>query len=75
MRMTVVERAYELAGEGQCRSVSDIAIKLKREQFSSVDAHLSGSLIKKSLNALIREAQARRAQASSSDTMHLEPAQ
>ena len=53
MRMTIIERAYELAQNGPCRSVGDIAATLKREQFSSVDAHLQGRMIKKSLNSML----------------------
>lgn len=53
MRMTIIERAYDLARSGPCRSVSDIEQTLKRERFSSVEAHLQGKAIKKSLNLLL----------------------
>ena len=45
----VVERAFELAREGRCRSVDDIRRKLKAEQFENVDGHLSGGTIKRQL--------------------------
>jgi hypothetical protein len=58
MRMTVIERAYDLARGGECRNLSDISATLKRERFSSVDAHLQGGTIRKSLNAVLAARQA-----------------
>jgi hypothetical protein len=48
-RTTTLERAFILADEGTCHSVSEIRTRLKREQYDSVDAHLSGSVIQKQL--------------------------
>ena len=58
MRMTIIERAFDLASSGTCESIRDISAALKRESFSSVDAHLQGSQIKSRLNALIAERRA-----------------
>jgi hypothetical protein len=41
-----VERAFELARSGSCPTMLDIKKQLKREQHSSVDMHLQGSLVK-----------------------------
>lgn len=53
MRMTIIERAFDLASSGPCANVRDISATLKRECFSSVDAHLQGREIKSRLNALL----------------------
>ena len=50
-RTSTLERAFALAEAGSCRSVTEIRTQLKREQFDSVDAHLSGSSIQKQLKA------------------------
>lgn len=47
--MTTVERAFELAREGRCRSVDDIRRQLKAERFDSVEGHLAGGTIKRQL--------------------------
>lgn len=49
----VIERAFELARLGQCRTLEDIRKTLSRECYSSVDAHLSGGTIRRQLKALI----------------------
>ncbi len=56
--MTIIERAFDLASSGPCETVRDISATLKRECFSSVDAHLQGSQIKSRLNLLIAERRA-----------------
>lgn len=38
---TALERAFELARSGQCRSVSEILRRLKKEDRTEVEAHLS----------------------------------
>jgi len=48
-RLTTIERAFMLAEEGNCRTVSDIRVQLKREQHESVDAHLAGSSVQRQL--------------------------
>ena len=49
----IIERAFEIARQGQCRTVDEIRKTLARECYSSVDAHLSGGSIKRQLKALI----------------------
>jgi hypothetical protein len=48
-RLSTVERAFELARSGAFNNASDIAVALKREHFESVDSHLAGSSIRRSL--------------------------
>jgi len=55
----VVERAYELAGEGACRHRSQIDRALEREGYTIADLqHLQGSGITKELNRRCKLAQA-----------------
>jgi hypothetical protein len=49
-----IERAYELARLGPCVNVEEIRMQLRREQYSSVDAHLSGQATRKHLIELCR---------------------
>jgi len=51
-----IERAFELARTGGCRTVRDIRDRLMREQFASVDAHLAGPAIRRQLAELMRTA-------------------
>ncbi|MFN3388028.1 MAG: hypothetical protein ACK40O_03795 [Allosphingosinicella sp.] len=46
---STVERAFEIAGEGDCQCIPDIAARLKRERHEAVDAHLAGRSIRKDL--------------------------
>ena len=48
-RISVVERAFELAQSGQCHGVDDIRRRLKEEQFSAIDEHLAGPSLKRQL--------------------------
>lgn len=57
---TTIERAYELARSGTCTNITDIEKALKREGFSSVEAHLHGSSIRSGLRQLCAEARKRR---------------
>lgn len=61
--MNIIKRAYELAEGGSCRTVRDIAIVLKQEGYASVDAHLQGPSIRKSLTKLLAASAAARAEA------------
>jgi hypothetical protein len=54
--MTIIERAFDLARSGTCRSVQELETQLKREGFASVAAHLSGSLIRRQLRKCFDEA-------------------
>jgi hypothetical protein len=55
-QLSTVERAYQLARSGSCRSIEDIRRKLSAERYDSVQAHLSGASIKRDLIALCKEA-------------------
>jgi hypothetical protein len=48
-----IERAFELALDGSCRSLDDIRRRLAREQYAHVDAHLAGTTIRKQLKAML----------------------
>jgi hypothetical protein len=50
----IIERAFELAGRSA--NVEEIRSQLKREGYSSVDAHLMGRKIRSDLVKIIRRA-------------------
>lgn len=50
----LIQRAIEIAREGRCTMVSDIARQLKGEGYGQAHNHLSAPTLKKQLNALIR---------------------
>jgi hypothetical protein len=50
-----IERAFELARGGECRSINDIRQQLKIEGCANYDAHLSGLSIKRQLVALMKQ--------------------
>lgn len=52
IRPTTVERAFDLARLGGCRTLPDIAAILKGEHHDSVDAHLAGPSIRRDLRRL-----------------------
>lgn len=54
----IISRAFELAKSGNCRSVYQIEKRLSREGHAEASEHLSGTLIRRQLNALIRIAEA-----------------
>jgi hypothetical protein len=47
-----VERAFELAQSGACKTVGDVIVKLKQERHDSVEAHLAGPSIRRALREL-----------------------
>jgi chaperonin GroEL (HSP60 family) len=59
-RLSILERAFDLARSGACRSVEEIAKKLKQEQYEAVDTHLGGSSLRKELRKICAEARATR---------------
>ncbi|HEX8194529.1 MAG TPA: hypothetical protein VF552_16700 [Allosphingosinicella sp.] len=59
-RLSILERAYDLARSGACRSVEEIAKKLKQEQYEAVDTHLGGASLRKELRKICAEARATR---------------
>lgn len=50
-----IERAYQLAKTGPCNTVEEIRKQLRREQYSSIDAHLSGKATTAHLIQLCRQ--------------------
>ena len=51
-RPSTVERAFELARLGGCRTLPEIVAILKGEQHESVEAHLAGPSIRRDLRRL-----------------------
>ena len=49
-RLTTVERAFQLARGGACRSIEDIRNQLSAEGYDGVHGHLSGMSLKRQLN-------------------------
>jgi len=52
-RIGTVEKAFQLAREGACRSFSDIRERLTAEGYESVFSHLNGMSIRRQLNAAL----------------------
>lgn len=52
-RIGTVERAFQLAREGACRSVSDIRERLSAEGYEGVFSHLNGMSIRRQLTAAL----------------------
>ena len=55
-RLSTVERAYELARSGKCRTVDEVRTTLIREGYEAVQAHLTGPSIKRDLSSLCKAA-------------------
>ena len=53
--LSTVERAFELARTGGCRTIEELADQLKSEHLEAVDAHLFGSSIRKDLRQACAE--------------------
>jgi hypothetical protein len=51
-KLTTLERAFELAKSGECASIADIRIRLKKEGYSDWQSHTKGPSIRAQLNAL-----------------------
>ena len=53
----IIERAFELARSGTCKTLSEIKRKLKEDGFFvlDIDGYMSGSSIKSQLTALCRK--------------------
>jgi hypothetical protein len=56
MSRATIERAYQLAGSGECRTLDELKRRLRRERCESVDFHLAGKLTKAQLAALMAAA-------------------
>lgn len=59
IEMNTVQRAFELAATGDCRSLEDVRIRMRRESLEQVDAHLAGPTIRSQLAAIMHNASAR----------------
>jgi hypothetical protein len=59
-RLATIERAFELARSGSCRSIEEIVKRLRQEQMDQVDAHLGGHSIRKELRQACAESRSRR---------------
>jgi hypothetical protein len=55
--MTMLERAFELARDGDVRTIEQIRSQLNREGYESASAHLMGTTLRKQLTALINARQ------------------
>ena len=53
MSGATIERAFQLARSGECRTLDDLKRRLRRERCESVDFHLAGKLTKSQLTALM----------------------
>ena len=59
-RLATIERAFELARSGSCRTIEEIVRRLRQEQMDQVDAHLGGHSIRKELRQACAESRTRR---------------
>jgi hypothetical protein len=53
---TTLERAFDLARSGECRQITDILIKLKREGYGDARRHLDGAGLQRQLKDLMAAA-------------------
>lgn len=53
-----IERAFELAGSGEARSIDDVSRQLRREQYEGVVLHLRGPFVRRQLRELIDRSRA-----------------
>jgi len=58
VRKSTVERALEIAREGQCFTVQQIRSQLAVEGYPAIHAHLEGAAIGEQLRAAMQEAAA-----------------
>lgn len=50
-RMDIIQRAFELARSGECKSKEELEKRLRREGFSAVHGHLAGHRITSELRS------------------------
>jgi hypothetical protein len=58
MQRSTIERAFEVASSGECRTLDELKRRLRREQLEAVDFHLAGKSIKAQLSELMARAHA-----------------
>jgi len=56
MQRSTIERAFEVASSGECRTLDELKRRLRREQLEAVDFHLAGKSIKAQLTELMARA-------------------
>lgn len=54
MRPSVIERAFELASSGRCKSLNEIEAALRKENYEFVYIHMRGLALRKALRTLLR---------------------
>jgi len=54
MKAGIIERAFELAQ--QLANIEEIRLQLRKEGYSSIDAHLMGRKIRSDLTKIIKQA-------------------
>ena len=59
-RPTLIERAYELADQGECEGLKGIITRLQAEGYANVETDLNGWGIPERLQAIATQARARR---------------
>lgn len=55
-RPSVIERAFQLAESGRCRTVTEILVILRGEHYDQLGATFSGAGIRAQLKAMMRQA-------------------
>ncbi len=53
MMQSVIERAYELASSGRCKSLTEVEYALTRENFEMVHFHMRSPSLRKDLATLM----------------------
>lgn len=59
-QVPIVQRAFQLAGSGDCLDWGEVALCLAREGYVDVEAHLVGPLLRRQLREACRKAAAER---------------
>ncbi len=54
-RPTTIERAYELARSGECRTLSDVKQRLSADGHDRIQEHLYGATVSSALRKLCQE--------------------
>ena len=54
MALSIIERAYEIAASGNCKSVEKIESTLSKEGYASAHMHCRSPSLRKDLLALIK---------------------
>lgn len=53
-QQNIIERAFQLARGGHCRTLQDIRRQLKAERFDGVESHLAGITLKRQLIQVLK---------------------